>query len=356
MAGVDSIAFNFSSRSAQPMWEGCGASVLHDATPDEMLVAAKIDWTVSKRPCFVPTAAGSEDVATERIRASDIFALVRDDTNAVLGPAGKMYVPTQNRQAMDFFKKFAAVGNLTMDTAGSLHGGRNVWALARLQRVLQLPGGDEVRGFLLFSNPHRWGESLVIKFCTVRVVCGNTFAMAMSESTYGKGFRMPHVRAFDFEAAKEAEVTLQIANELFEGFEANAGKLAAAKVSQDVVVRYIADAMSPAALTDLFGKGFYRQPEIEQARLIAAADSPRVDVNLLGNSAYEVVQTVKSQPGADLESSKDTLWGAWNALTYHADHIAGQGRDNAIDSAWFGPRSVLKTKAFKRALQVSTYA
>ena len=33
-------------------WHGLGKPVHSNMTPDEMLVAAGIDWTVSKRPAF----------------------------------------------------------------------------------------------------------------------------------------------------------------------------------------------------------------------------------------------------------------------------------------------------------------
>jgi phage/plasmid-like protein (TIGR03299 family) len=350
MAGVETIAFN---RRASTPWDGVGSDIAADSTPEEMLTMASLDWTVSKRPVFVPLEAGSEDVSVGRLRSADIFALVRDSDNRILGPAGKDYVVTQNKQAFAFFKKFCAAGNLAMETAGSLHGGKQVWCLARLVRVLVLPGGDEIRGYLLFSSPHIWGKSLVIKFVTIRVVCANTFAMAMSESTFGKGWRMPHIRPFDAEVAKEAEKSLCIANELFDGFEVGAKKLAQAKVTDDVVVRYIADVVSPEMLVDVFGKGFYKKTEAEQAKLIVDPSSPKISATDLKSSAYDIFQSVRSQPGADLDSTKETLWGAYNAVSYYADHLAGLSRDNALESAWFGPKSVMKTKAYRRAVQLA---
>jgi phage/plasmid-like protein (TIGR03299 family) len=343
----------FAPRKVAAPWEEFGTDVLHEASPEEMLAISKLDWTVSKRPCFIPCLAGSEDVSQDRIRSADIFALVRDSDNKVFGPAGKEYVPTQNRQVFEFFKKFCAAGNLRISTVGALGGGRDVWVLAKLARTLTLPGGDEVEGYLLFSSPHRWGKALVVKFTTIRVICKNTLAMALNDTTYGKGYRQPHIRPFDSEVAKEVEVTLKLANELFDGFEENSKKLVAAKVQPNVVVRYIADVMSPELVTAAFGKGFYKQSELAQAKLIASPDGPNISPQDFKSSAYEVFQAVKTQPGAELESSLGTMWGAFNGLTHWTDHQAGLSRENAVESAWFGPKSVLKTKAFKRAIQVA---
>jgi hypothetical protein len=50
------------------------------------------------------------------------------------------------------------------------------------------------------------------------------------------------------------------------------------------------------------------------------------------------------------------MWGAFNALTYHTDHVAGRDRDNALTSAWFGARAATKVKALDRAVQLAQAA
>ena len=357
---VETMAYRMRDRADVP-WHQLGFALEYDATPDEMLVASGLNWTVSKRPLWTPS---SPTIAEDGVmngsglmRMSDYFALVRDSDNKILGPAGKEYIPTQNKQAFDFFRKFCDAGHMQLETAGSLQGGKQVWVLAKLGKMFTLPGGDEVHGYLLFSSPHCWGKSLLIKFVTIRVVCANTFAMAMGDSTYGKGFRMPHVRAFDAEVAQEAAISLGIANELFEGFEAAARKLAATKVDVDVVVRYIADVFQPELIMEQFGKSFYKSnTEAKQAELLIDPSSPKVDASQFKRSAYDVLSAVNRQPGADLASSNGTLWGTFNAVTYYADHLAGRDRDNAIFSSWFGPKAVVKTQALKRAVQMAKVA
>ena len=67
---------------------------------------------------------------------------------------------------------------MIMDTAGALKEGQIVWALADVKEGFKLFGEDEVRGYLLFSNPHIYGKSIDIKFVLERVVCNNTLTMA----------------------------------------------------------------------------------------------------------------------------------------------------------------------------------
>src|SRR5690348_7269280 len=154
-ADVETMAYRNENAASRP-WHGLGNAIDHDATPEEMLTASELDWTVSKRPLFAPAAKPS---ATETpnldnlMSVPDYFALVRDSDNKVFGPCGKEYVPTQNRQAFDFFKKFTQVGHMRMETAGSLQGGRQVWVLAKIPKTITLPGGDLVEGYLLMSSP-----------------------------------------------------------------------------------------------------------------------------------------------------------------------------------------------------------
>ena len=368
-AEVETMAYAMKDRADVP-WHGLGNPIDHDASPEEMLEVSGLNWTVSKRPLFAPGGLTSIGPGTAfptfkdyladpdgtALSVSEYFALVRDSDNKVLGPAGKEYIPTQNRQAFDFFKKFTTVGHMTMDTAGSLQGGKQVWVLARLGKMFTLPGGDEIHGYLLLSSPHVWGKSLVIKFVTIRVVCMNTFTMAMNEAKYGKGFRMPHIRAFDAEVAQEAAISLGIANELFEGFEATANKLARTKIDTDVTVRYIADVFQPELVVEQFGKSFYKATEAKQAEMLLDPTSPKVDASQFKRSAYDVLTAVNRQPGADLESTRGTLWGAFNATTYYTDHLAGRDRDNALYAAWFGPKAATKSQALKRAIQMAEVA
>lgn len=357
-ADVETMAYRMESKADVP-WHGLGEPIDHDASPDEMLTTAKLDWTVSKRPLWTPatnlSVVESNMIVspTDLVSVLDYFVLVRDSDNSVFGPAGKDYVPTQNKQAFEFFKKFTTAGHMRMETAGSLQGGKQVWALAKLKKAFVLPGGDEVSGYLLLSSPHIWGKSFVIKFVTIRVVCSNTFTMAMNEAKFGRGFRMPHIRAFDMEVAHEAEISLGIAIELFEGFEATANKLVKAKVDEDVVLRYVADIFQPEMIVEAFGKSFLKKSEADQARLLVSPDSPRLNSTQLKRSAYDVFNAVNRQPGADLESARGTMWGAFNATTYYSDHVAGRDRDNALYSSWFGPKAATKTAALKRAVQMA---
>ena len=120
-------------------WHGLGVNVEDNLTPLQMLVAAELDWTVSCRQMFTHT--GTEiDEGTEIIPVLSHSVLVRDSDDKPLGPVGPRFVPTQNRDAFEFFKRFTSVGDMSMETAGSLKGGKQVWGLAKIKDGFTLAG------------------------------------------------------------------------------------------------------------------------------------------------------------------------------------------------------------------------
>lgn len=324
--------------SGEVPWHGLGVQVGDSLTPQEMLEAASLDWTVSKRPLYTlqePLLADSDqDAGTGTLRVQKFSALVRDSDNKTLGVCGNQYIPLQNKDVFQFFDKFVKAGHMKMDTAGSLDGGRQVWGLASIQQGFTLPGGDEVRGYLLLANPHVWGESMRILFTPIRVVCNNTLTMALRDAS-GKGFRLPHVREFNADLMQSAEEALGIATSQLEAFEEQAKFLSSVETTDENEFEYLAR---------LF------QPEL----LKVASEQP---IQLrLKRTAERVHELIRTQPGADLKSSQNTYWGLFNAVTYAVDHELGRDRDASLTSAWFGQRATTKAKALDLALEMAKAA
>ena len=154
-------------------WHGLGIEVAPDLTPEEMLKAAQLEWTVTKRPAYTLTdPQWHEDVGV--MQADGHHFITRDSDNRILSHCGDDYIPIQNEDIFKFFKKFTEAGHMTMDTAGSLRDGAEIWGLAKIAADFKLAGGDEVKGYLLINQPHVAGKAMTIKFTPIRVVCNNT--------------------------------------------------------------------------------------------------------------------------------------------------------------------------------------
>lgn len=301
--------------AGQTPWHGLGVNVSDDLSPNEMMVAAGLDWSVSKRPLFVQTEDG------QGASSKDYYAIVRDSDDTILSPCGSRYLPTQNSQVFEFFDRFVKAGNMKMSTAGSLKDGRQVWALADIAQGFTLPGGDEVNGHLLISHPHTWGKSLTVMFTPIRVVCNNTLTMALGQQ--GDRFSMSHVREFTHDVQQEAMTALGLAAAQMKQFEEAATILSKISYDEAQLNQYITRLFQPNKITE------------DRAELMKVS-------NLVHNCIHE-------QPGANL--SEGTWWSALNAVTYYVDHKAGRDRSSSLSSAWFGPRAATKRKALNLAME-----
>ena len=320
-------------------WHGLGTEVDANLTPEEMMRAAHLDWSVSKRPAYtLDTPAWTENSGV--IQAPDNYFIVRDSDNKVLSQAGSAYVPVQNEDIFKFFKRFTEAGHMTMETAGSLTGGTEIWGLAKIADDFELPGGDEIKGYLLINQPHIVGKSMVIKLTPIRVVCNNTLTLALSQQGQGT-FRMPHVHEFNNDVVAKAEEALGLSAAAMTTFREAATFLTKKKAKTEDVMHFIMKVYQPGIL------GPDGKP--------IDPDTPIRDQ--FNKTSDLVFQALEKQPGAEFESTKGTWWGALNAVTYVEDHMRSETEaGNALHRAWFGSGATTKSRALSSALDFAKAA
>jgi len=295
-------------------WHGLGTPVGDDMSPEQMMKAAGLDWEVEKVNTFINY--NGEQVETGQ------QALVRSSDGKILTQVGPGWNPVQNADAFEFFTDFVSNGDMVMDTAGSLKEGRLVWALADVRDGFSLFNGDEVKGYLLFSNPHVYGKSIDIKFVMERVVCNNTLSVALNESGQ-PAVRVNHRSIFDADKVKEI---LGLSHNKVERFKEAAEFLGSKNYNEEMLKRFMAK---------VFGT------------------STREDRDL-SRTAERALEVVENQPGDHFRPG--TWWNAYNAVTYMADHELGRSADTRMASAWFGSNAKRKVDALDLALEMADAA
>lgn len=214
------------------IWHGLGTEVSTEIDTDAMLQASGLDWTVEKRQLTMPSVNDKGEVIH---KPTDMYGLVRSSDDSVLDYITKDWTPCQNHQAFEFFREFVEEGDLEWSTAGSIHNGQNVWALARIKNPLNLFGEDRVENYILFSNPHKYGKSINIRLVMERVCCNNTLSIALNENARF-AYTQNHRNDFNAMLAKKA---LSLANNKIQQFEAQANKLASIKLTNDGLNNYL---------------------------------------------------------------------------------------------------------------------
>ena len=335
-AAVETMAY-----AGEVPWHGLGVPVEDTMTPEEMLKAADLDWTVSKRPAYtIASPTWSEDVGL--LNAEGHHFIVRDSDNSVLSACGEDYVPFQNADTFKFFKKFVSNGQMKMETAGSLKDGQDIWGLAKLESNFELPGGDKVEGYLLIDSPHVSGKALTVMFTPIRVVCANTMSLALNSE--GKRFRVLHLQPFDDDIMKAAEEALGISDTKMTEFQEQATLLSTKRAKPFDVQKFVAELFQPQLL-------------IERAKQDISDNVPFADE--FSRTAEQVYSAIETSPGAELKSAEGTWWGALNGVTYVMDHTKREServKGGALYSSWLGPNAVLKRKALQLATDYARVA
>lgn len=296
-------------------WHGLGTQVASTLTTDEMLKASGLDWKVDKVEMITKDESGD---------VPNFYALRRDTDRKIFDVCGSEYTPVQNDEAFEFFREFVEAGKATMETAGSLKGGKMVWALANLGKSFKLAGKDEVKSYLLLANPHQQGKASIFKYTNVRVVCNNTLTSALNTEAQS-AIRRAHRGVFDEKAREAAKKALGIAREQHDEFAEFALKLSKTK-------------MDPLAQAQLIARAWGEDEVAELTTLELIREEA-------GKAVTFTLAALTNAPGQSLPSAKGTAWGALNAITYTTDHLIRKSNDSRVFNAWFGKSEKVKITA-----------
>ena len=303
-------------------WHGLGVEVSNDLTPNQMMKKAGLDWTVEQIDSYV--TVGDKKIPT------GMKALVRSSDNKVLTNIGQVWNPVQNEDAFNFFSEYVLKGDMEMHTAGSLKGGQLVWALAKVKESFDLFGGDTVESYLLFSNPHKYGFSIDVRFTPIRVVCNNTLSLSL-EAKAERSVKVGHRTEFNADEVKKA---LGIASAKLSQYKEMAEFLGSKRYNIDNLIEY-------------YNTVFPRTAD-------KRVQNQELSVETLSKNAKAAFDAIELQPGA--KYAEGSWWQAFNSVTYVTDHLQGRNPDNRLYSSWFGGNQIRKRDALKTALEFAEVA
>jgi phage/plasmid-like protein (TIGR03299 family) len=142
--------------TGEPAWHRLGTVIAQATTSAEAIGLAGLDWRVQQWNVR-PFGPDDQTVGTD---IADTVANVRTDTKAVLGVVGKRYRVFQNHEAFDFMDALVGDKLAIYETAGSLHGGKRVWMLARIPKEYRAGADDLIKPYVLLTNTHDGSQAL----------------------------------------------------------------------------------------------------------------------------------------------------------------------------------------------------
>jgi len=332
----------------KPAWHGLGVVLPQGPLdPREARRLAGLEWGVREAPLFAHergrSGQGPAELSTlaqdgtigRGVPVTTHKAIIREDTGDMLGVVGADFHPVQNGELFDLLQ---ALGR-DVETAGSLRGGRVVFALLK-QGEFQVGIGDRVHQYLLASNGHDGSRALAFTPTDVRVVCANTLARADAQGT---GVRLLHTKGLA-ERLRAASATLERAEALVSVQRAETMELVTRVITEDEFDAYLARTvedvrgMAPGSIQD-------RDP-LRRYDLVPPALRARVQ------ATAESLVAALEHPTNQLPGMDGTAWQAYQAVSYWAQHVRN-GRMDAPSSNLAGPIRDIKARAWTRALELA---
>jgi len=293
---------------------------------NEALKLAGLDWTKKHVPTYFKLDDG------ELIESPDTLAVIRETDNRFLGSVGKGTKEVQNSDALKWFDPFLQSGMAKFDTAGSLKGGKVVWAQAVIlgndgSDIVSVKG-DEIskRITLAFGHDNLMGVNM--GFSPTRIVCWNTLAMMLGneESSLLKIKKTTNVLT-NMDDAREI---MNLANA---EFEANAEQwrfLASTPFNDDNLDVYV--------------------------RTVLDLPVDKESFDNLSTRTKNVVETIRGYASApdDMKPElRGSYWAAYQGVTRYLTHDAGRSGSNRMASLWFGNNKSVNARALFVAMQMA---
>lgn len=212
----------------QPAWHGQGhVADRHPADWSEARQWAGLDWEPVEAPNFGYHGLRADGTVTHRpdeAVSGDYFAdeghkrIVRDDTGALLAAVHSQYTLITHAEMGSVVDAILDQPSVRYDTAGSLAGGRSVWALVLLDEPVVLPGDiSQTFPYLALLNRHDGTGAFRALSTSVRVVCANTFSAAEAQGE-GSG------TVFTFRHSASWRSHVEEARETIRGLRADFGR------------------------------------------------------------------------------------------------------------------------------------
>ena len=310
-------------------WHGLGNNLAHGATIEEWKAAAGMNWSIESAIVEYSYNGGM-------MFASDRVVLHRSDNGAALGVVSDGYKPVHPGQVLEFFRGLTDAAGFTLETAGTLFGGKRLWALASIgAEAAILDPRDKMKGYLLLSTACDGSMCTEARYTTVRVVCNNTLGFARNGAK--AAVKVTHRSTFD-PAAVKRELGIEAARSQFSDTMAEFRALAETEVTPLQVI---------TATAELFHPGFDGFDRAEKMKLIDKATGP---ITKVGELALN-----KRAMGSEYDGTQGTAYGWLNAVTEHVDHEARAHRqDTRLNSAWFGRGDQVKERAHQMAVEMMT--
>lgn len=249
---------------------------------------------------------------------------------------GSDYHVVQNRDAFTFFDAIVEGEGIMYETAGALGNGERIFITAKLPDYIRVGSDDLIEKYLFLTTSHDGCGSITVAFTPVRIVCANTLNAAMRN--HSNCIKIRHTANAKVRL-EQAHKVMGISNDLSKELESVFNRWAKVRICDPEVKKLIRIAMTP-------------DKEVLQNVQAGKDDELSTCFRNMCNAAYEYAM---SNPTQQTETTKGTLFGAYNSVTGYFQNVRTYKDDEAkLKTLLFNGTG--QTKAQKAFDLCATYA
>jgi hypothetical protein len=288
----------------------------------QLLNNAGLDWKVTMKPVFFQN---SNNVFENSDR---FFSLVRKKGNkedVLVSGLTSSYHVNQNENMAKLGDHFSRIAGVNFEHAFDYDGGKRVTLLAKTNGGFNI-GDDVVNNYLMLNTNHTGRDVNSINTTNIDIWCSNTFMQALKDKDQ---FFIKLSHRVEYNDQIESMVINKVneALKFNEEYKEQAQALDTKQLTEREMLNYFILVYSPKALSSfLTSKGDYQS--------MSSLDVPNLtQVKRCYGVWHDVIESngkmLKLQNTGN-HARKDTMWKAFNCVTYNEDHLRG-GR-NSVDN------------------------
>ena len=273
-----------------------------------LLEQAGLNWSANK-----------EVLQTQSGIITDSVAIVREDTQKILGVHKNSYEVFQNQQMADMLFQLSDKANLPIHSAGSLNGGAKVFIQLETED-LNLSYGDKVKGYLTAVNSFDGSTSLAFGHSHLTISCQNTFFGAYRNLSS----KIKHTKSMVIKIEDLIKDAEQIRIEEKANFE---------------TIKKLSEVQMSDKWVDEVLKGLFN---------VSLADV-KEDADTISTRNKNNIIRFKDALAQETAYKGNTLWGLFSGVTKYTTHFIGDGKE---DTKMFGSVAQKERKLFEQFAEV----
>jgi len=273
-----------------------------------------INWQYETGQVFGKTNVGLQPYENRK-------AIYRNDTGEILSVCGKNYHVVQPQQMQSFYDEVCDKYGFKLINFKALKNGKRLVGIADVG-TSELVKDDLHNNYLVMYTACDGSSATKIMITSVRMACTNALQAAVSNAK--AMFYLSHRHDFN---ADDAVINLDIMHESYKDYYKKLNVIANTPVNNELRNKFVMNLLNIDEVPDHQGHRYHK-----------------------------IMNTINTQPGAELDSTKDTLYGLVNSVTYLVDHKAKvRGGDvlQRAENGLFGQGNSLKNRAFDLAYEMA---